>query len=213
MFEQQSLILMDLEFTCWEDSLRTGWARPDRPPEVLEVGLVAYDMISGRTIDTYQSYVKPMVNPKLSSYCKKLLRISQTLIDESLQLREVAAEIDKWLTRLGMSYAPTCAWGEEDRQYWDGDVNRSNAVNPFSNTSHINLELFFKDVLNISGTEVLERKQVRELLTIPKNSKRHAALPDALELVEFCTTLKSKGSKYSAPLDKTRCSGRSVTSF
>src|SRR5258708_5836544 len=29
-------ILIDLEFTCWEDSLRTDWADPARPAEVIE---------------------------------------------------------------------------------------------------------------------------------------------------------------------------------
>src|SRR5207247_6198458 len=31
-------ILIDLELTCWPDSLATGWADPARPAEVLEIG-------------------------------------------------------------------------------------------------------------------------------------------------------------------------------
>ncbi|MFC1821083.1 exonuclease domain-containing protein [Thermodesulfobacteriota bacterium] len=117
-FELQSLILMDLEFTCWEDSLRTGWSRQDRPPEILEIGLVAYDLKDDKVIDTYQSYVKPALNPGLSSYCRNLLKLSQAAIDCSLPLVNHSRLICDWLLRLEIPSAPTCSWGE-DRSFLD----------------------------------------------------------------------------------------------
>ena len=45
-----SAILIDLEFTCWEDSLRSDWIDPARPAEVIEIGLALY-RVATRTID------------------------------------------------------------------------------------------------------------------------------------------------------------------
>lgn len=186
------LILMDLEFTCWKDSLRTKWANPGRPPEILEVGLVAYSLQRDNVIDTFQSYVKPELNPALSAYCKNLLKISQISIDQSLPLRDVTDQINNWLARLQIPDIPTCSWGEEDRQYWDGDLSRSNCINPFVARYHIDLAFLSYRTLKISTVGPLERERVRKKLRLSKNARRHSALDDALDLTRFCSALKRK---------------------
>jgi len=209
-FGLQSLILMDLEFTCWEDSLRTGWAQPDRPPEILELGLVAYDLQNDKVLDTYQSYVKPVLNPKLSSYCKNLLKLSQAVIDRSLPLVHTAKQINDWLRRLDIPAAPTCSWGE-DRTFLDQDLCRCNSLNPFAKRSHINLDAFtcsiletefpdrdqFRKMLGLCDTQFSDRDRIRKMLGLEDTVKRHSALDDALDLVGFCTALKSKNFEAS----------------
>ncbi len=63
-FERVShLLLMDLEFTCWKDSLSSNWSDPSRPPEVVGVGLAAYDLHAERVLGTLHSWVRPKLNP------------------------------------------------------------------------------------------------------------------------------------------------------
>ena len=66
-------LLIDLEFTCWEDSLRTQWADPARPAEIIEIGLAVYDAGARAVLDTFTTLARPHVNPVLSDYCIALV--------------------------------------------------------------------------------------------------------------------------------------------
>jgi len=69
-------IIYDLEATCWRG----------RPPggynEIIEIGAVAVNRY-GQVLDSFCKFVKPTVNPKLSSFCTKLTSITQSQVDSS----------------------------------------------------------------------------------------------------------------------------------
>ena len=49
-----TVVLLDAEFTCWEDSLMTNWSDPSRPPEMIEIGMIAYDSVRKIELSLYQ---------------------------------------------------------------------------------------------------------------------------------------------------------------
>ena len=51
-------LLVDLELTCWEDSLRSRWADPTRPAEVIEIGLAAYRIDTRAVTGSFASLVR-----------------------------------------------------------------------------------------------------------------------------------------------------------
>jgi inhibitor of KinA sporulation pathway (predicted exonuclease) len=104
------IVLMDLELTCWEDSLRTLWSDPLRPPEVIEIGLALYDQATRDIVSTFSALIRPKVNSQLSSYCQDLLRITQQDIDLAKPLPEVVEQIAAWERRQNIGGAPTCTW-------------------------------------------------------------------------------------------------------
>lgn len=58
---------MDLEATCWE----TGDLNK-RPPEIIELSVVLYNVRNDSIDDEFQQYVMPMEVPILSEFCKNL---------------------------------------------------------------------------------------------------------------------------------------------
>ena len=72
------VILIDAEFTCWEGSLASRWSDPEKPAEMIEIGLIAYDAVNRTELASFSSPVKPRINPVLSDYCLNILPIAQS---------------------------------------------------------------------------------------------------------------------------------------
>ena len=172
------LVFMDLEFTCWEGSLKSNWSDPSRPPEVLEIGLAAYDTQTGQILSTFSSLVRPRLNAQLSAYCTNLLRIAQADINQAPTLIDF--------------HAPTASWGMEDRLYLTGDTLRAGCVEPFVNRPHLDLMSVASALVDFPKGERMGRDDVRKILKLPPLTNRHTGLADALDLVCFYLALKQK---------------------
>jgi len=181
---------MDLEFTCWEGSLQSGWSDPARPAEVIEVGLAAFDLLQDKVLDTFSSMVRPRLNPELSEYCTALLRIPQEDVYQFAPLPEVLGKIAGWYARIGTRNILTCSWGLVDRIYLTQDAERSGCRDPFFTVAHVDLRLLMTGAL-VPPLEVpLERDDVRAFLGLSVNRNRHRALDDAKDLAQFCRALR-----------------------
>ena len=49
------LICLDLEYTCWENSIQDDWPDPQFPAEILQVGMAVFDLIQGQCLCTTSS--------------------------------------------------------------------------------------------------------------------------------------------------------------
>lgn len=99
-------IIYDLEATCWRG----------RPPgginEIIEIGAYAISRY-GEVLGTYEAFIKPTVNPKLSSFCKQLTSISQEQIDSASKFPKVIEQFKDWIN-IDEEYM-LCSWGEFDK--------------------------------------------------------------------------------------------------
>lgn len=191
LLETPRVVLMDLELTCWEDSLRTGWADPLRPPEVLEIGLALYDVETQDVISTFSSLIRPTINPTLSEYCRSLLTITQQDVDLAKPLAAVAEDIATWERRFAVADAPTCTWCTLDREWLHDDARRSNCVDPFDGRRHVNLSSLLMKALGEDTGKTPPRDAMTARLGLPPIPDRHRALPDAVDLARFCALLST----------------------
>ncbi len=99
-------IVYDLEATCWD-----GEPYADQS-EIIEIAAYKVDRY-GKITGPFQSFVKPMLFPKLSPFCRRLTTISQSEIDKAPQFGEV---LDNFLDWVGDFHEETvfCAWGKYD---------------------------------------------------------------------------------------------------
>jgi len=174
------VLCLDAEFTCWENSLRDGWSDPKYPPEILQIGLVGYDNITGETISEYVSFVRPVLNPVLSDYCKNLLRLSQQTIDRAPGLSLVLAEIENHLLGYSLESCCLCSFGPDLIQIAE-DTARQGLPDPFGQFRWLNLRMEASRLLN-RAMELSERTDIRSELGLTESLHRHDALDDARDV-------------------------------
>jgi inhibitor of KinA sporulation pathway (predicted exonuclease) len=176
-------LLIDLEFTCWEDSLRTGWADPARPAEIIEIGLAAYDVATRTATDTFDVRVRPTVNPVLSDYCVNLVHIAQGEIDAADELPAVLEALDRWVRVPARAGLATCGWGPLDRTGLARNARALGAADPLAGRPHIDLRHVMTELRG--HPRPIDRDELRQLANLPPNVRRHRALDDALDLTHF----------------------------
>jgi inhibitor of KinA sporulation pathway (predicted exonuclease) len=180
-------LLIDLEFTCWEDSLRTQWADPARPAEVIEIGLAAWCLDTRTVSGSFASLVRPRVNPALSPYCHALLHIAQEDIDAAEELPMVLGALEGWLRVQPKPDVPTCGWGAMDRVRLTADARAAGASDPLAGRAHLDLRAVLTALLDHRAP--IDRETVRALKDLPPNPRRHRALDDTLDLLHFLPLL------------------------
>lgn len=68
---------------------------------------------NGERISEFAAFVRPVQNPKLSSFCKELTSIEQHEIDRAEDFAEVIFRFEDWL---GGKDAWMCSWGDYDKK-------------------------------------------------------------------------------------------------
>jgi inhibitor of KinA sporulation pathway (predicted exonuclease) len=180
-------ILIDLELTCWEDSLRTLWGDPARPAEVIEIGLALYQVPARTVTSEFTRLVRPFVNPTLSAYCVELVHITQAEIDAALDLRTALSDVSAWIQSVGAGDLPTCGWSELDPVRLAADADARGLVNPLARHPHIDLRAVM--TAHAGLPHPIDRDELRALAGLPANPARHRALADALDLTHFLALL------------------------
>jgi inhibitor of KinA sporulation pathway (predicted exonuclease) len=86
----RNYIIYDLEATCWEHP------PPGFVQEIIEIGafrINAFGEVRGR----FNRFVKPVVHPTLSPFCKDLTSIRQEDVNRARKFPEVIEEFMEWL--------------------------------------------------------------------------------------------------------------------
>jgi DNA polymerase III epsilon subunit-like protein len=73
-----SVIVFDLEFTAWADSMAERWMTPGQFREIVQIGAVRLDSHTLREAAQFEVLVKPRLNPVLSTYFEMLTGITNT---------------------------------------------------------------------------------------------------------------------------------------
>ena len=53
-------------------------------------------------VDVFQSYVRPVINPKLSEFCKTLTGIEQEVVDKADVFEDVLKKFEAWMQKHGL---------------------------------------------------------------------------------------------------------------
>lgn len=77
--ESGNFILLDTEFTAWENSLRDNWSKEGEYMEIVQ--LAAIKVIDFNIVDHINLLIKPVLNPKLSKYFTNLTGITNKQLD------------------------------------------------------------------------------------------------------------------------------------
>ncbi|SCU98814.1 3'-5' Exonuclease [Cupriavidus necator] len=162
------ILVVDLEATCSDDM--ASWDM-----ETTEIG-ACFVGPDGAVLASFQSFVRPVVNPTLTAFCTDLTGISQTDVN-SAPLFPVAAEmLRQFVERHQMPGSSWASWGAFDRKQLERDSARHGIAEPIA-LPHLNAKRMFAKANNV-GKEVGMRKAC-ELAGLALEGTHHRALDDA----------------------------------
>ena len=102
-------IVLDLEATCWLG----------KPPkginEIIEIGAVKINDF-GEVTGHFSRLIKPVVNPRLSGFCKKLTGIKQSQLNTADNFEKVIMEFQDFIG-YGQEDFVLYSWGNNDKDY------------------------------------------------------------------------------------------------
>ena len=169
------LIIVDLEATC--DEVETDAIRgPNR--EIIEIGAVKFDLDTAKEIDSFQAFVRPVINPLLSPFCCQLLNITQEDVE--------GVETFPFVHKTFLDWADTGitawgSWGEFDAYQWGHDSMRYGLPTELP-WSHLNLKTGFAKAMG------LKRRGMGGAfvkLGLEMEGDRHRALPDVRHVIRL----------------------------
>lgn len=101
-------IVYDLEATCWEGR------PPGKVQEIIEIGAIKVNRY-GELLDSFCMFVKPVLSPNMSMFCRQLTGIEQEKIDRSNTFPTVVEAFQDWIDIYSDDYT-LCAWGSFDQK-------------------------------------------------------------------------------------------------
>jgi 3'-5' exoribonuclease 1 len=106
-------IILDLEATCWPE-------KGKYQSEIIEIGAVKINK-DKQIIDEYNAFIKPIIYPELSDFCKQLTSIKQAQIDIAQGFPIVIEQFKNWIG-IDDEYL-LCSWGFYDKKQFTSDCN------------------------------------------------------------------------------------------
>lgn len=92
---ERTLIVLDLEATCESRDVEEPKVKREEM-EIIEIGAAA--LVNGEVVDKFQIFVKPVINPVLTDFCKELTTITQEEVDGAMGLEEAMKVFDDWVS-------------------------------------------------------------------------------------------------------------------
>ncbi len=169
---------LDLEATCDENK-----KIPARDMEIIEIGAVLLDD-AYNTIDEFQTFVKPTLNPILTDFCKQLTHINQIDVDQAPSIKTAFNMLSKWL----MQHHPFvwCSWGDYDVRQFNRDCDRTGASWPIPG-KHFNAKTKFSTHHNIKKMGL---RQAVEYMGLEWLGTHHRGIDDARNLARLLQYMK-----------------------
>ncbi|XP_061922417.1 3'-5' exoribonuclease 1 [Entelurus aequoreus] len=157
------ICVVDFEATCEEDN------PADFLHEIIEFPMVLISTHTLEIVETFQEYVKPELNPKLSDFCVQLTGITQEMVDAADTFPDVLRRVVLWLQqkKLGTKYKYAFLT--------DGAWDMSKFLNIQCRTSQIRYPQFARRWINI-------RKSYGNFYKVPRTQTKLSTMLDKLGL-------------------------------
>lgn len=129
-------LVVDLEATCWDTK---NGQNPNS--EIIEIGAVMLDD-KMEIMGEFDQFVRPILNPILSDFCKELTHIKQEDVDDSNAFLSVYGELMQFI---GDRQVIFCSWGEYDKKQFRRDCILHNVPEFPKDDKFINIKRLFAE--------------------------------------------------------------------
>jgi len=131
-----NLAVIDLEYTC-DNDVEFG------PNEIIEIGAIIGRLSPDdfQVVNELQIYVRPTINPTLTTFCTELTGITQNTVDAAIILNDALLVLEKWLQTNNVT--AWASWGKSDANQFMRECGLKQLINPVADTQHLNLKQLF----------------------------------------------------------------------
>ena len=183
------VIIFDLEATCVENvskEYRDGFTM-----ETIEIGAI------DNQGNTFQSFVKPVLNTELSVFCKNLTTIKQSDVDSADTFTDVFKEFKAFIGE----DTTIMSWGNYDKNQLlkDFNINNITEFSDFIKENHINLKDYYEEV---TGFKAKGMAKTLKKLNIQLEGTHHRGIDDAINLQKIYFKLKKMDEKNKNNVNK-----------
>jgi inhibitor of KinA sporulation pathway (predicted exonuclease) len=173
-------IIVDLEATCWKEN-----QTPERM-EIIEIGAVSLQSSAALFDREFQSFVRPLIEPKLSDFCCNLTKITQVEIDNASFFPVVFKEFVSWI---GDDCFTLCSWGNFDLEQLRLECRRHGILFPKKLGLYINLKGEYSRVFGQSRCGLMSAMRQRGLQPI---GIHHRGIDDARNIARLANLILPK---------------------
>lgn len=177
-------LVLDLEATCCD---RQTIKRKET--EIIEIGAVMVEAQGLTIVDEFQTFIKPVRHPILTSFCQSLTSITQAQVDRAPKYAEAIALLQQWLSQY--PNAVFGSWGDYDRHQFQQDSKFHHLPFPIA-FPHVNLKQRFTD------TQSLPRRygmaEALQLAGIELEGTHHRGIDDAKNIAKLLPFILNRRS-------------------
>ena len=169
-----NFIVFDIEATCWEHQ------NGKQTQEIIEIGALLLDRY-GEVRSSFNRFIKPILHPLLSPFCKELTTIEQYQIDRADTFPGVAEDFQDWAEVFDEEYL-LCSWGSFDKKMLIHDCKLHNMDYDWAEP-HINLKQQYKEIKRIHRPRGLKKAVTSEGFEF--TGTHHRGIDDAENLAKI----------------------------
>ncbi|WP_010499358.1 3'-5' exonuclease [Paenibacillus elgii] len=171
-------IVFDLEATCWEHD-RT------KQNEIIEIGAVKINE-QLEIVDEFQTFVKPILNPWLSDFCKKLTSITQEDVNQADYFPQAIQQFQDWI---GKEDYFLCSWGLYDKSQLTKDCELNRLGTEWL-ANHISIKHQHGKLIGKERGVGMAR--ALDMLKLPLEGTHHRGIDDARNIAKIFVRIFDK---------------------
>ncbi|QMV40530.1 3'-5' exonuclease [Cohnella cholangitidis] len=174
-----TIIVYDLEMTVRR--------KKGQIAEIIEIGAAKVGLVGDtpQIIDTFQSFVRPVIVTQLTEDTTSFTGITQDDVNGAGTLAEVLREYTEWM---GDEEYFLCAWGPDDQRQLVQEC-RQHQISTDWIVNHNNLQKMLSKIYKLEKHQQMGLKPALEMLEIPFSGSHHRAMDDAINTAQILVKL------------------------
>ncbi len=175
-----SILVVDIEATCWENLPPNKF--PQNRNEIIEIGLTVVDVKTKKLGESRSIMVIPPTT-EISEFCTKLTTITAEQIKkEGISFADAIAILTKEYKANRQIFA---SWGDYDRNAFVKNCDWNKVKYPFANNMHLNVKTLFAAKYGYNGGQA----SCGEDLGITMEGVAHRGIDDSRNIAKILVKL------------------------
>lgn len=187
-------VVIDLEATCAQREGPGSEGFNQDLSEIIEIGACLLDD-QCQIVATFQTFVKPILQPILTPFCIEFLGILQADVEQAPPFEKAQADLDSWFDECTQEFGKISLWGSwggyDSRQFKRNNAHLGTEPGRFLSLDYLNLKVEYAKV----HAGIITKKRMpgvgmalkQQRMTF--DGRQHRALDDAKNIARLCKVI------------------------